>query len=927
MIETNPSIAILPTKYRNSSFSAPLYISSYRVTHRNNCFTAKHQEDLFGTSGTNKSWVHIANNVHPRTDYLGFALLDGNLQILGDVTVRLDHPIVDHKYHDYSDYRLFNLHDQIYFTTAVYIGQIELDFTLETSRRLPKFVRLEHYYGSSEQQETTNSTSSIPPFNVYLSTKPSCPVYKESKNLQYFIDSRNQTMVEHYPKWDVNDVMEINLTKPCGIATRKQIQEEERRRRQGPQQLSSIQTDDQFLFRNNQTFRNFHEQRYSNHTAGISSLLLQDRNSACCVRMEHPTTGKEYLVGVVHPKTPFPGKKLPSGLLPNIYLSRFIALEPYPPYFIVARTGSFCFGYPTDEEISHGRNKLLWHRQDVPLLMSKQTFQCPRIHFIMSMIDSLTNPSQVIMSYGVSDCTSRYVAINKSDIQSMLWPSSNASTTTAAAIDPLTSSALSTKNAEEATFSDQMNTTTIPFTTKTAKRDFADQSKFWRYDDAAPPIRYARTHQLASLPQKYRLGPEAFRNLTEYLQQPENQYPQKLHVFETNPSITTLPPRYQIPFNGGRSTYLASYRLLHKHNCFGHTERGLMYGGGDWEIAKKIPRTNYLGLAILADDLTILADVVVLMNQTVISHVAYKKYSDVRLFTIHDHLYLSSSTNIGRLQLQLPGSPNNKVSPTSAGLDGEYVQLEHLDTDLQFAVHLHRKPSCPARYSKSEQASKNLLYFVDDDNNTMVEYWPSSNPNRVRAVDLKKECRRQRSDQDVEVGREAKPRDVNVSFNNFHEERFPKHVKALLTGDRGSACCVRMSNPWTGKEYLVGVVHPETPYPGNSLPKGVEPNMYFSRFFAMETRKPYTIVARTGAFCFGYSDAEEVEGTLLWGARSIPMLMADASFRCPKIHFVMSIVDDFVNNGQVIISYGVSDCTSRFIVVEKRDIQIMLWPS
>ena len=453
-------------------------------------------------------------------------------------------------------------------------------------------------------------------------------------------------------------------------------------------------------------------------------------------------------------------------------------------------------------------------------------------------------------------------------------------------------------------------------------KDYSDPSLYWRYDDAAPPVRYATTHQLSSLPQEYRLDPLAFKSLTEYLQQPQNVYPQKLHVFETNPSITILPQRYQklMAFEGSRGkqrpVYLASYRLTNEHNCFGHTERGLMYGGGDWTVAKNV-NANYLGIALLSKDLQIIADVIVLMNEHRLERV-YRP-SDFRLFTIHNDLFLSTAKFIGRLQLGLPGKGQD-IPPAS-----EYDKLEHLDKEHSFSVYLHRNPSCTVRYSKFEQSAKNLLYFVDDNNETMVEYWPSGNPNDVRAINLKKQCMGLKKPRPAGM-KEEKLVEASASFHNFHQAEFAKVASSMFTFDRGSACCSRMTNPWTGKDYLVGVAHPETPFPGNTLPEGVEPNIYFSRFFAMEASKPYTIISRSGAFCFGYSNPEEVKDTVLWNEQSIPMTMGNATFRCPKIHFVMSMVDNVANNSQVIISYGVSDCTSRFIMVNKVDIQAMLWP-
>jgi hypothetical protein len=55
----------------------------------------------------------------------------------------------------------------------------------------------------------------------------------------------------------------------------------------------------------------------------------------------------------------------------------------------------------------------------------------------------------------------------------------------------------------------------------------------------------------------------------------------------------------------------------------------------------------------------------------------------------------------------------------------------------------------------------------------------------------------------------------------------------------------------------------------------------------------------------------------------------EGSFLCPRLNYVMSIVEDITDEDSVFISYGVSDnCTPRFIKVRKMDFAaIMFWPS
>ncbi|OEU12050.1 hypothetical protein FRACYDRAFT_244220 [Fragilariopsis cylindrus CCMP1102] len=169
-------------------------------------------------------------------------------------------------------------------------------------------------------------------------------------------------------------------------------------------------------------------------------------------------------VAVVHPKTKYPGNNLPLGITPNTYLSRFIAFLPEDPYTILYKSNMFCLPYPTirrdDEEggdktnDNNGSNlNPLTYMKMIPLEFGSMNetgtaySNCPRIHFVTGMIDKIdhskdtdnngedednnnndntnnndfnNNDGSVILSYGVSDCLSRFIEIKKSEIIRML---------------------------------------------------------------------------------------------------------------------------------------------------------------------------------------------------------------------------------------------------------------------------------------------------------------------------------------------------------------------------------------------------------------------------------------------------------------------------------------------------------------------------
>jgi hypothetical protein len=66
--------------------------------------------------------------------------------------------------------------------------------------------------------------------------------------------------------------------------------------------------------------------------------------------------------------------------------------------------------------------KPLWNVADeTELWFGPGWINCPRIHFISGIAEKVGDDSKVILAYGVSDCLSRFVEVDKSDIAKMLW--------------------------------------------------------------------------------------------------------------------------------------------------------------------------------------------------------------------------------------------------------------------------------------------------------------------------------------------------------------------------------------------------------------------------------------------------------------------------------------------------------------------------
>jgi hypothetical protein len=490
---------------------------------------------------------------------------------------------------------------------------------------------------------------------------------------------------------------------------------------------------------------------------------------------------------------------------------------------------------------------------------------------------------------------------------------------------------------------------------------------YWRFDDAAPKIRNAQTHFLTSIPRTHRLPPPqrptpsssgtdqsaaVTIDLKEYSSNMSNVWPQKLHLYELNPCIATLPLLYQqqLSIHGENPTYVVTYRVTHHNNCFDDGETNLNLLGGSWNKVLSM-RTDYLGVALLRANLTILADTVVSLggtNGTSLKEI-FPSYNDYRIINLQEQLYLSTGIRIAPLYIS--SEEGSKAESESLGIPDNVMEVpvvfenifENTGTGsvVPFRVLVRDFAACAvygSRHNKgrkmSYNGSKNLLYSVDAYNRTMMVHYPRKNPNDVRKIELDTVCGKQRITDYVDQA-ETMTTTPEASFHTFDELKYPlmERTSDFFMADRGSACCVRMIDPTTSKEVLVGVVHPKTVYPGKKLPSDIGPNTYLSRYFAFEPEEPYRILARSGMFCLGYPNPDTNEGILSSGnplgeVRMQLLHFAGDALQCPRIHFVMGIVDKVgEEDSRVILSYGVSDCLSRVVEIDKSDISTMLWPS
>ena len=124
------------------------------------------------------------------------------------------------------------------------------------------------------------------------------------------------------------------------------------------------------------------------------------------------------LVGISHSKS---RERMPSSQGDRYnYLSRLYAFSTVEPYELVARSGLFCFGFPDDQDakshdvgVGNEYNELTKGKR---LELYGTTYNCPNIHFAVSIIEKEGDKNKLIVSYGVNDCVPRFLQISKRDV-------------------------------------------------------------------------------------------------------------------------------------------------------------------------------------------------------------------------------------------------------------------------------------------------------------------------------------------------------------------------------------------------------------------------------------------------------------------------------------------------------------------------------
>jgi hypothetical protein len=451
------------------------------------------------------------------------------------------------------------------------------------------------------------------------------------------------------------------------------------------------------------------------------------------------------------------------------------------------------------------------------------------------------------------------------------------------------------------------------------------EKNYYRLDDMAPRILAAHTLFLESVAPQVRFPVSALTNVSAFLSNPQNVYPAREYLFEFNPSIVQLPASQVPVIPGERPVYLASFRVGNDHLCIMDPEERTKMIGGDWE--KWTAKKNYLGLALLRSDLSVIRDTVVDAKEYM------HRFTDPRLHVIHEQIYVTSYHRIHPIWIVPPHDlPANYIADNGQALFPFTVELSNV-WPSEMTITMRRHGSC-TQARMLQLAGKNFQYFVDADNRTMMEADPMGTKEHV---DLDARC------QKTPKGAPPAPfEDHSLPYSSFgtqDELHFAsKRVEEYpYSGEHGSACCVHAQAPGGsdghGRPLLLGVSHTKS-RPGHEERFGVSQLQYSSRFYAMEAVAPYRVVARSGRFCFGFpeqSESSQTAGTGIHNSRnpyatmSMEKLNIGQEYDCPKIHFVGSMIEKADDASKLIVAYGVNDCVPRTVVIEKEDVLRMLF--
>ena len=395
LFEWNPSIIVLPQDQIPDRLKdvdlqdVPVYLASFRVTKQQNCFRTSHSFHQ-----------HIGvDSPHFKTDFVdlaGIALLREDFSIVEEGLFDLRNVIKRDQ-----DMRLFvfppeegSEESRIYISAFHEVSRLWL--------KPPKDTRNKRVFYDYFEKNAN-------PLAIILEDRASCCTACRGKNFNYFLDHRTKKIVVETLPMAPHTVEDMDFASDCESSAKKNA-------------FKSTAVED--LYVPQPSFSNTDELYFMDK--GIFNLPYSpEHGTACCVHIPDPRNeGKELLVGVSHSKTmlaPEEKTKLREAGVDSEarqYISRFYAFEPQLPYRVVALSGGFCMPFPTEDEFAENYNNKLVKKRPYQL---GSKIGCPYITFLSGITDKANDPSKVLISYGLNDCTNRIAEVSKKEIIQILF--------------------------------------------------------------------------------------------------------------------------------------------------------------------------------------------------------------------------------------------------------------------------------------------------------------------------------------------------------------------------------------------------------------------------------------------------------------------------------------------------------------------------
>jgi hypothetical protein len=392
LFEYNPTIVPMP-KYMTfdglPDADQIAYVASFRLATTQACFDTETTLQLIGGEWESEQRPQ-------KKDYLAIALMRQDLSVVTEAIVDLPRP-----FRKREDFRLFVLQGQLFLATYCKLTPL----WIMTRADAPDFEAKLQW----DLTTTVHSWEAIKVFDSPIRVKigsdiTQCAEEKidnmHSKNLNYFVNSKEQIMVEMFPL-DPHTIRHLPHAKDPEAAT--------------PTRADDITTEEMPI----PSFYTLEELVLANEMDFFEHPFTQDRGGACCIEIHHPITQKPLWLGIAHAKTPHARKKLEGRLISNQYVSRFYAFETEHPYKLVAVSGFFCLPHPSG---SGGDNPLAAHSAPEKVWsLGSVTLNCPVIHFVTGMTEKVEDPETLILAYGVADCTPWFAEVKKADVVQMLF--------------------------------------------------------------------------------------------------------------------------------------------------------------------------------------------------------------------------------------------------------------------------------------------------------------------------------------------------------------------------------------------------------------------------------------------------------------------------------------------------------------------------